>query len=303
MANQYQKVQFRLWYDISNSQNLISIMQPWQFLPVHPALKQVIDTMVVMKVDDFSSLSISSQFYHPWSAQTSLFFTLSKLAVSVKNNDEVEFVTYPNNFVMGPNLVERIVKCPNQHHILGINFRPGALYRLCGISIEKLVNQVLCASLLFGKEINQLAERLIAAKSQEEMLSFVERFFFEKLKQIEKLSPFDMAISALVRENGNMAMDEVANLACMSEKQFERKSIERLGMLPKLFARLIRFSKAYMIKESSPTINWSNIAHQCGYYDQMHLVRDFKQFSGSTPTVAGQKIQNTINAVTVFQNI
>lgn len=277
-------------------------MQPWQFLTVHPSLGQVIDTMIVMKVDDFSSLPISSQFYHPWSAQTSLFFTLSEQAVSVKNHGETAFASYPFNFVMGPNLVERIVQCPNKHYVVGINFRPGALYRFCGISIEKLVNQVMGASQIFGISINQLSEQLLATQSQDEILALVETFFIEKLSQVETSTPFDTAINALVRADGNMPMDEVAKLACMSERQFERKAIERLGMLPKLFARLTRFSKAYMIKEANPTIHWSQIAHQCGYYDQMHLVRDFKLFSGSTPTAVEQKIQNTITAVTAFQN-
>ncbi|RZK55998.1 MAG: AraC family transcriptional regulator [Pedobacter sp.] len=277
-------------------------MQPWQFLPVHPELRQVIDTLLIMQVDDFSCLTVSSQFYHPWSAQTSMFLTLGEQVVKVKNYGENEFTTYPANFVMGPNLVERMVQCPNQHYVLGINFRPGALYRFCGISIEELVNQVVEASLIFGKAIDVLSQRIGAAKSKAEILNLVETFFFDKINKLGALNTFDTAIAKLVQAEGNIPMDEVAKLACMSEKQFERKALERLGMLPKLFARLTRFSKAYMIKETNPDISWSNIAHQCGYYDQMHLVRDFKLFSGSTPTVAKQKIQNSITAVTAFQN-
>lgn len=277
-------------------------VQPWQFLKVHRSLLQLVDTIILMEVNDFASLQISSQFYHPWSAQTSMFFTLSEQVVMVKDKGETNFITYPANFIMGPNLVERIVQCPNNHYVLGINFKPGALHRITGLSIGGLVNQVIEASTIFGKTIHQLSWQLQNASAQNEILTLIEDFFIDRIDQIQPISQYDLAIIALVKANGNMPMEKVAELACLSERQFERKSMERLGMLPKLFARLTRFSKAYGMKEANPDIHWSKIVHQCGYFDQMHLIRDFKTFSGTTPTIVEQNIQNTINAVTAFKN-
>jgi len=277
-------------------------MQPWQFLPIHPALSQVVDTMIIMKVDDFSVIPISSQFYYPWSAQTNLFFTISDQIVTVKDKGETVFTTYPANFIIGPNLVERVVQCPNQHYVLGITFRPGGLQRLCGLPLNEIINASIDASFIFGKEINHLSEQLAEVANQGELLNFVETFLLNKMEKIQQLTPFDMAIAELVRSDGNLSMDEVSRLACVSGRQFERKSTERLGMPPKLFARLIRFSKAYMLKETSPNITWTSIAHQCGYYDQMHLIRDFKTFSGYTPSTVEQKIQNSISAVTALKS-
>lgn len=277
-------------------------MQPWQFLPVHSALKQVVDTMIVMKVDDFSSLPVSSQFYYPWSAQTNLFFTISEQIVTVMDNGKSAFTTYPANFIIGPNLVERIVQCPNQHYVLGITFKAGGLQRLCGLPLDEIINLSVDASFILGKDINRLAEQLAEAKNQQELLILVNIFLLGKLKNLQPLTPFDRAISELVCADGNLSMDEVSRLACISGRQFERRSLERLGMSPKLFARLIRFSKAYKLKESNPYLNWTNIAYLCGYYDQMHLIRDFKSFSGYTPTAIQHKIENSITAVTALQS-
>jgi AraC-like DNA-binding protein len=52
---------------------------------------------------------------------------------------------------------------------------------------------------------------------------------------------------------------------------------------PKLFARIVRFNKAIDIKMNDPARSWTTIAHDCGYYDQMHFIKDFKLFSGSKP--------------------
>ena len=56
-------------------------------------------------------------------------------------------------------------------------------------------------------------------------------------------------------------------------------------MPPKLFMRLVRFSKAWVMREKNQDISWLSIAHACHYADQMHMIRDFKDFAGVTPSL------------------
>lgn len=90
-----------------------------------------------------------------------------------------------------------------------------------------------------------------------------------------------------------MAIQELASLSCLSIKQFERKCRERIGMNPKLYARILRFSKAYRLHEVYPELSWLDIAYQAGYYDQMHMIRDFKVFAGVNPSVIEQQLLRT----------
>ena len=62
-------------------------------------------------------------------------------------------------------------------------------------------------------------------------------------------------------------------------------------MPPKLFARIIRFSKAYRLRENFPNMNWTSIAHECGYFDQMHFIRDFKEFAGVSPRIIEKELE------------
>ena len=55
-------------------------------------------------------------------------------------------------------------------------------------------------------------------------------------------------------------------------------------MRPKLFARIARFEAALDGKSRFAARSWTDVAHQFGYYDQMHMVHDFGKFAGKTPT-------------------
>jgi transcriptional regulator GlxA family with amidase domain len=70
----------------------------------------------------------------------------------------------------------------------------------------------------------------------------------------------------------------------MCVRQYERRFIEEIGMTPKLFARTIRFQGALDTKRLSPHRSWLSVAHELGYFDQMHMIRDFQSLGGDAPS-------------------
>jgi transcriptional regulator GlxA family with amidase domain len=96
--------------------------------------------------------------------------------------------------------------------------------------------------------------------------------------------PVDAAASLLHRSEGNLAVDALSDASCLCPKQFKRKFHERNGINPKTYARIIRFTNAYNIRNRFPDKDWLTIATQCGYYDYQHLVKDYKDFTGAAPT-------------------
>ncbi|HSN59842.1 MAG TPA: helix-turn-helix domain-containing protein, partial [Ferruginibacter sp.] len=88
-------------------------------------------------------------------------------------------------------------------------------------------------------------------------------------------------------------IEQLASMACLSLRQFERVCRDRIGLPPKLYARLVRFSQAYRIRENSSDISWTSIAYECGYFDQMHMIRDFKEFAGVAPGIIEKELNNT----------
>jgi transcriptional regulator GlxA family with amidase domain len=66
-------------------------------------------------------------------------------------------------------------------------------------------------------------------------------------------------------------------------RQYERRFQEEVGLTPKAFARTARFQRALDAKRFFPGRTWLSIAHEFGYFDQMHMVRDFQSFCGFAP--------------------
>ena len=123
--------------------------------------------------------------------------------------------------------------------------------------------------------------------------NLVEKFLLNQVKNLKVVLPFDSALRILLNNDGNMAIEKTASLSCMSLKQFERKCKERIGMNPKTFARILKFSKAYRLHEAFPQLSWTSIAYEAGYFDQMHMIRDFKVFAGVNPSVIQQQLLST----------
>ena len=69
----------------------------------------------------------------------------------------------------------------------------------------------------------------------------------------------------------------------MSVRNFERRFAEQVGIPPKMFVKLVRFNKAMSIKLAEPDKNWTAIVYECDYFDQLHFIKDFRQYTGLTP--------------------
>lgn len=80
-----------------------------------------------------------------------------------------------------------------------------------------------------------------------------------------------------------LQVSELADIACFSQKQFGRIFNSLVGMRPKEYARIARFQKSMWLLQNH-CHNYAEIAYYCGYSDQSHLIRDFRQFSGTTPS-------------------
>jgi len=80
---------------------------------------------------------------------------------------------------------------------------------------------------------------------------------------------------------GLASVPEVARQLGISLRQFQRRFVGGIGITPKLFCRMQRFQQ--VVRAMDDTVSWTDTAIRSGYYDQAHLIRDFRQFTGTTP--------------------
>ncbi len=176
--------------------------------------------------------------------------------------------------------------------VVQIIFNPGALFRLTGIAATALTNEYIDAENIFSSQLQNINEQLFFAPTYPAMITIVNNFVRSLIKKQQKPKLLlDDACTLLLQKNGSLSIDALAKQACLSTKQLDRKFNERTGVNPKLYAKIIRFDRAFRFKNSHPHLDWLRIAVECNYYDYQHLVKDYKAFTGLSPT-AFHEIEN-----------
>lgn len=257
----------------------------------HPALQPyVVNIMTINAVLPNGMRHVVTP-YPPAPFQSLIFYCKNPISSSLSYS--TDFVVQPISILIGPQLSRVNVKVDQQLRSIRVDFVPGGLYRIMGIPMQELFDCGYDATDFFGNNIRNVNEQLFEIEELETGKTIVENFLMTQLNKVKNILPFDAAIGLLLKNNGHMSIDKVASLSCLSVKQFERVSKERLGMNPKLYARILKFSKAYRLREAKPHLKWIEIAYEAGYFDQMHLIRDFKVFAGVNPSVIEQQLLAT----------
>jgi hypothetical protein len=145
----------------------------------------------------------------------------------------------PSVFVMGQqtSLAMRFIGCDLLAII--VNFQPGALYRLTGISSCEFTDLCVDAEAVFPHEIKFVNEQLNDAASYTAMITIVESYLIERFKRAKKdAHGIEKAARIILQNDAPVRMEWLAEETCLSQKQFERRFHERMGVNPSLFARI-----------------------------------------------------------------
>jgi AraC-like DNA-binding protein len=79
-------------------------------------------------------------------------------------------------------------------------------------------------------------------------------------------------------------MERLAALSGCSRRSLERRFDAAVGMPPKRLARIVRFQRVFREAREAASAGWVEVALRCGYADQSHLIRDFRELAGEPPT-------------------
>ena len=163
-------------------------------------------------------------------------------------------------------------------------FNPGGLYRLTGIPTHLLQDQDLDLEDVFPKEAKLVNQLLRSCTSYDEMILIIEDFFSQVMNKAKvEFSRFDKIFNFMTNNSSKSSLDWLSSQACLSNRQFERKCNDYVGVSPNTYSRLARFHQSFMMYRKNPQMDWLSIAVACGYHDYQHLVRDYKDFVCATP--------------------
>ncbi|MCB0648599.1 MAG: AraC family transcriptional regulator [Saprospiraceae bacterium] len=168
--------------------------------------------------------------------------------------------------------------------VLQIIFQPGALFRLTKIPLHYLSNQYLDANELDIGKLDEVNEQLYFARDYSEMVRIASAFVTKLIQKAKMdIQPIDHICQVMQSGDDKWTLDKLAKSSCYSIRAFERNFKARTGVNPVTFQRILRFDRAFRLKNIKPASTWTNIAYEVGFHDYQHLAKDYQLFTGMLP--------------------
>lgn len=168
-----------------------------------------------------------------------------------------------------------------------IIFKPHGFNKIFLIPSYEIIDRIVWGEEIFDSGIKILLEQLFHANSLTEMAALADAYllhYLKKQKTVDYKDSITGTVNSIIKNAGLINIERLAYNANMSIRNFERHFNASVGISPKLLCCITRFNHALELKLKNPGIKWTSIAHQLGYFDQMHLIKDFKKFTGGTPS-------------------
>jgi len=200
-------------------------------------------------------------------------------------NKKYERLAVPKNFIAGQSIYSYKLFLSGVISISGIVLKPAALATLYELPVYEYTEERIELEKIFKKDlIDRLSVALKESTDAKEKVRLLEELVLKEYEN-HKPSPdyIDEAANLIVEKNGMLNVNELMEKVYMSRRNFERRFFKKVGLSPKYYARLRRMSYVMTFIAGKKKADWSQILHDCEFYDQSHFIKDFMEFTGRTP--------------------
>lgn len=173
---------------------------------------------------------------------------------------------------------------PNGSALLGVAFNAHGGYPWLGEDLSGLADRIIALADALGDGVLALRERLLNCADVASRFDLVERWLLARLRPQALIHPaVRWAVERITASAGQVSVDELARQTGYTRKHLNALFQRQVGLGPKALARVHRFTGALTLLGRHHQVPWAELALHCGYYDQSHLVHDFRRFSGYAP--------------------
>ena len=206
------------------------------------------------------------------------------LADRFRRIDSVKTELQPASLFAGQISRSITIKPTGKVKLFGVRLKPAGAFALGGFSLFELTDRMFDIGSIFGRSGIELEDAVNAAPNFKARIGLFERFVSSVDRKRRTAESETSAATRLILESsGNIAISKLAEYLNRSERALERQFRERVGLSPKMFARIVRFHNVVRSIESASDPQMLDTALTFGYFDQSHMIRDFREFSGKSP--------------------
>lgn len=200
-----------------------------------------------------------------------------------KFTDETNFTVQSNSFLHGQLKRYFDLQASGKRGIFSVRFHPAGLQPFVDFSVDTITDQTLPTLTAWPQEgMKAFVESIIAATTNER-IELVSNFLLQHYNPKRDDVGIRQVVERLLTTNGNCSVEELSSMAAMSRRVLERRFQSAVGLSPKHLARIIRFNYLLQLIERSDFSTFTSLAHESGFYDQAHFIRDFRDITGLNP--------------------
>jgi AraC-like DNA-binding protein len=176
-------------------------------------------------------------------------------------------------------------EAPHGNALLGVAFTAQGTFPWLGENMNGLSDRIIALADALGDGTLRLHERLLNTGALHERFLIVERWLLARLRPRAIVHPaVRWAVDRLAATGGRVTVEELATGSGFSRKHLGTLFQQQVGLSPKALARVHRFRGALaLLDRSNGEVPWAALAELCGFYDQSHLINEFRRFTGFSP--------------------
>ncbi len=218
--------------------------------------------------------------------EATIVFNLQDAPIRIYHSDDLSrFDTYGHAVLSGARTNYFVIGTAEQERVFGIQFQPGGSFPFFREPADAMENASLPLEDLWRSRVEELRERMLAAPCVDAMFQILEQ---NMLAQIARPLAWHPAVDYALRHFRHVphttTIAKITEQIGLSPRRFIQLFRQQVGLTPKSFCRVRRFQQALTTVHGAKQVDWTQVALDCGYYDQAHFIHDFQSFSGMTPS-------------------
>jgi AraC-like DNA-binding protein len=220
------------------------------------------------------------------SGTTELVINLRDDEIRIHNRAQSkQYKRFSGAVLSGPYASTFVVDAMQHESMLGVHFKPGGAFPFLDAIASELTDAHVDLADLWGRSGLELRERLCVVSTHQERFQIMEGVLTDRLRRSRKgHHVVATALNAFGPYGTRASVRDVARDVGICQRRFSKVFAAHVGLTPKVFCRVLRFQRVRTLADQIEKLDWAQIASTCGYFDQSHLINDFHEFSGVSPT-------------------
>ncbi|MFA5417075.1 MAG: helix-turn-helix domain-containing protein [Bacteroidales bacterium] len=199
-------------------------------------------------------------------------------------NENTQYLHLNTDLIVGAHKKYYIIQRDPQTHLIGIKFKQGGMYHFYKHPLSQFSDRVANLSDVMKEEAEELRIVLSKTNDADEIRIKLNQFFLKRVETHSKCSDIvEFAVSNLRVNESTSTVRNLCVTSQISNKYMISLFNQKVGLSPKVIHRINKFIKVIDLLQAKKPKPWPEIAFECQYYDQAHLINEFKGFSGMSP--------------------